>query len=583
MPLLGEEKKSPEDEIKELRLENTKLARELRITQGYLDKVTRTVESKEAVGKALETAKAAQKAYTDMLLENCPNIILLLDNSGHLVLSTKMFLTLTGTPNFNFIKNKTWGELFSPYLTPEEMAELKAGGEKIKNGHKSVSFIKWIDFGKTRTDPGGLPPESRCYSIELTGLGGTWGEDAGLKSGILAVFLDLTDVMREKQKAEAANSAKSDFLAVMSHEIRTPMNAILGLNEILSRTELTAIQNKHLRDIKKSAQSLLMIINDILDFSKIEAGKLEIINANYNLRSLLDNLHSMFNILYRGKNLGLNFTIDPKLPEAVHGDENRTRQVLTNLLSNALKYTHQGRVDFSAFLDEGDGEGKGILRFDVKDTGIGIRAEDKEKLFRPFEQLDTRKNRNVVGTGLGLAICHRLCLLMGGDLWLESEYGSGSVFSVGLPHVPAETVVEAESDECGDFSASGAKLLVVDDIEINLDVCSAMLASFGITADLAQSGRKAVELAEKKNYDLIFMDHMMPEMDGLEATSLIRSLGTHCTRIPIIALTANVIGGAEQMFIEHKFNGLLANPIEFASLGRCLRRWLPAEIIQEKK
>jgi signal transduction histidine kinase len=570
------EENSYSAELKRLKLENSRLERELRITKEFLDKVTRTVEAKEALEKALATANAKQKAYTSMLLESCPNIIMLLDNGGRLVLSTRKFLALTGIPNFDYIINRTWEAIFFPYLDAEDLKEVKALMESVTRERKTLTLNKWIDFGKTG--------EPRWYSIELQGISGAQGNDAGISSGILAVFLDLTEIMQEKQKAEAANSAKSDFLAVMSHEIRTPMNAILGLNEILSRTELTEIQSKYLRDIRKSAQSLLTIINDILDFSKIEAGKLEIINANYNLLSLLDNLHSMFNILFKGKNLELGFTVESGLPESVYGDENRTRQVLTNLLSNALKYTPEGRVDFRAFLETGDKDHpEGMLRFDVKDTGIGIREEDTEKLFKPFEQLDTRKNRNVVGTGLGLAICFRLCQLMGGDLWLKSDYGKGSVFSVALPNIPAgETAGSSEEEDAGDFTAPDAKILVVDDIEINLEVCGAMLAGFGITADLAQSGREAVELAERKYYDLIFMDHMMPEMDGIETTSLIRSLGDRCAVLPIIALTANVIGGAEQMFKEHKFNGLLAKPIEFAALGRCLRQGLPEGKIPEK-
>jgi signal transduction histidine kinase/ActR/RegA family two-component response regulator len=562
-----EEEKTLLEKIKQLKLQNTQLSRELRITKDYLDKVTKTVTAKETLGMALTAANARQKAYTDMLLESCPNIILLLDDTGQLVLNTQMFLTLTGTPNINYFKNRTYESIFSPYLAPEDLADLKSCIETVVLEQRTISRNKWIDFSKSG--------ENRYYSIELMSIGGAKGGDAGITAGVLAVFLDLTDFMREKQRAESANNAKSDFLAVMSHELRTPMNAILGLNEIVSRTELTEIQRKYMNDIRKSAHSLLTIINDILDFSKIEAGKLEIISSNYNLRALLDNLYSMFSVLYKGKNLGLNFSIDPNLPAAVYGDENRIRQVLTNLLSNALKYTREGKVDFSAFFDAG------ILRFDIKDTGIGIRKEDTEKLFKPFEQLDTRKNRNVVGTGLGLAICFRLCHLMGGKLWLESEYGKGSTFSAAIPYVPAEEVSEAVFSETREFSAPEAKILVVDDIEINLDVCGAMLNGFGINADLAQSGKAALELAEKNNYHLIFMDHMMPEMDGLETTKQLRTLGGHNATVPIIALTANVINGAEQMFMEHQFNGFLAKPIEFASLNLCLRNWLPAGLIRE--
>jgi signal transduction histidine kinase/DNA-binding NarL/FixJ family response regulator len=568
---------SPEEEIRELKLQNSKLSRKLRITENFLVNVTRTVDAKEALGQALAADNAKQKAYTHMLLESCPNIILLFDDTERLVLSTRMFLTLTGTPNIDYFRNRTYDDIFAPYLGAEDMEELKILVKTTRTTQETQNINKWINLSQSG--------ENRFYSIKLMSIGSAKGEGAGIHAGIMMVFIDLTDFMREKQRAEAANSAKSDFLAVMSHEIRTPMNAILGLNEILARTDLTAEQGKYLRDMKKSAQSLLIIINDILDFSKIEAGKLDIINSNFNLRALLDNLNSMFSILYRGKNLALNFSIDPSLPDIVYCDENRTRQVLTNILSNALKYTHEGHVDFFASLevDTGKDPPVNILRFDIKDTGIGIRKEDMDKLFKPFEQLDIRKNRNIIGTGLGLAICYRICGLMGGSLWLESEYGAGSTFSIRLPYTPAVALTKEKEDETiTGFSAADARVLVVDDIEINLEVCAAMLESFGIKPDLAQSGKDALELACGTVYDLIFMDHMMPEIDGLETTRRIRASGGVYETVPIIALTANAIHGARQMFREHQFTDFLAKPIEFDALNRCLRKWLPQEKIRER-
>jgi CheY-like chemotaxis protein len=396
---------------------------------------------------------------------------------------------------------------------------------------------------------------------------------------VLAVFTDLTDIVREKQRSDSANRAKSDFLATISHEIRTPMNAILGMSEMLNRTALDDTQKKYVTDIRRSSQSLLAIINDILDFSKIEAGKLEILNSNYSLQALLDNLHSMFSLMFAQKNLAFHFHTEDTLPHAVFGDENRLRQILTNLLSNALKYTHQGSVTFTARLLP-----EGLLRFDIQDTGIGIREEDKSKLFMPFEQLDLRRNKNIVGPGLGLAISHKLCQLMGGDLRLESVYGQGSLFYVVLPHVPAEAdSADLEPEMACEFSAPEARILVVDDIEINLAVAEAMLGAFDIEPDLAQSGGEALEKVQAKEYDIIFMDQMMPEMDGIETTRNIRALGGRHERAHIVALTANAISGTEDMLLRNRFDGYLSKPLELDALNRCLRHWLPAVKVRERR
>ena len=568
-PCLAEENQTLQDEVNWLKLEVRRLTRENRITKGLLDKLTKTAEANDALGAALTAANAEQRAYTNMLLKSCPNIIILLDKNGHFVLSTRVLLTATNIPNFDYIKNRNYEDVLSRYFSSEDLKTFKENFNKIVSSDESIYFNAWIDFSQNNNP--------RFYAIEMRRAGeNTPDTTANIRSGILVVMVDLTDFMREKQKAENANNAKSDFLATMSHEIRTPMNAIIGMSEMLSRSNMDAQQKKYLNDIRKSSQALLSIINDILDFSKIEAGKIELVNVNFNLKVLLDNLHSIFTVLCNEKKLEMKYLADEKLPMTVYADENRLRQILTNLLSNALKYTPAGEITLSARVEDGK-----HLRFDIKDTGIGIREEDRKKLFKPFEQLDIRKNRNVVGTGLGLAVSYNLCRIMNGDLWLESEYGKGSCFSVRIPYVQADESYQEQNVDVKiqDFVAPTAKILVVDDIDINLTVAEALLSSFEITPDLAISGAKAIELAEKNQYHIIFMDHMMPEMDGLETTLRIRSLNNWNEQAPIVALTANVISGMEQMFLDNRMDDFLPKPINISKLNLCLRKWLPDDTV----
>jgi len=321
----------------------------------------------------------------------------------------------------------------------------------------------------------------------------------------------------------------------------------------------------------------MAIIDDILDFSKIEAGKMEIVESDYNLKEMLDDLYSWFLPSFSQKQLTLKYDISSNMPESVHGDEKRLRQVLSNLISNALKYTPKGGVTVTIWHEERES----CLRFDVKDSGIGIREDDIDRLFSPFEQLDLRKNRNVIGTGLGLAICYDLCKIMGGKIWVKSSYGEGATFSVILPYVRVAGVADViEEAAAASFVAPNANILVVDDIDINLAVAEALLDSFEIKPDLVDRGVDAIGHVQKKKYDIIFMDHMMPEMDGIQTTKHIRSLGGWNKQVPIVALTANVIKGTEELFLNNKMSDVLPKPIDVNLLGNCLMKWLPESVIE---
>lgn len=395
----------------------------------------------------------------------------------------------------------------------------------------------------------------------------------GLESKIEERTAQLT-VMKEK--AEVAARTKSEFLASMSHEIRTPMNAIIGMADLIRTDNMDDKQLEYFEDIKKMSQSLLQIINDILDFSKIESGKFEICPVDYSLKGMIDNLYSILQFSASEKGLTFILDISPELPEVLYGDEIRIRQIVLNLLNNAIKYTNKGYVKFSVYLEETELQKE--ICFAVSDSGIGIREQDLKRLFVSFEQLDIRKNYSVGGTGLGLVISRNLAEMMNGRISVTSRYGEGSCFITHLPLVlgNAENIKAAEITD-GYVYGTGAKALVVDDNQVNLKVAAGMMEIHKIDRDMALSGREALEKVQKTKYDIIFMDHMMPEMDGIETMKQIRAVDAYYEKAPIIALTANVVRGTKEMLLKEGMDDFLSKPIEFKTLNRILAKWLPKD------
>ena len=409
------------------------------------------------------------------------------------------------------------------------------------------------------------------------------------KNELLAI-LKATEMARmEERRAKAANEAKSNFLANMSHEIRTPINAVLGMNEVILRECKDEKILEYAKNIEGAGRSLLSLINDILDFSKIEAGSMEISEADYELSSVLNDVYNMISIKANQKELELNLDVDSNLPDKLYGDEMRLRQVVVNVLNNAIKYTQEGSVTLKVTGDK-NFDGTITLRLDITDTGMGIREEDLENLFEKFKRLDVDKNRTVEGSGLGLAITSSLLELMGGSISVESVYGKGSTFTILLPQMVKDDTkignfkerIITNSKERKTyqeiFTAPDAEILVVDDTPMNHVVLKELLKPTMVKIDSASSGMECLEKQHKKKYDLIFLDYRMPGMDGTETFEAIkRDASSPNLSTPIIVLTANAISGARDNFLKIGFDDYLTKPVESNKLEAAMVRFLPKE------
>ena len=404
---------------------------------------------------------------------------------------------------------------------------------------------------------------------------------------------DMEELEKEKQIAERSNRAKSDFLANVSHEIRTPINAVLGMNEMILRETRSKTIKGYAYNIEGAGKSLLALINDLLDFSKIESGKMELVEAPYELSSALNDVSNMIWFKANQKKLDFQVHVNDKIPDKLYGDVVRVKQVLTNILNNAVKYTEIGSVTFEVGCFR-TGPYMVMLEFTVRDTGIGIKEEDKNKLFTKFSRVDLQKNNTIEGTGLGLVITENLLELMGGDISLESEYGKGSCFKVRIPQKVMGTEMIGNFREKFEkslkenavykesFIAPSARILAVDDTAINLTVIEGLLKKTQVKIDTALSGKEALRKVKNNVYDLIFLDFRMPEMDGIETLEAMKAMSETENlnlKTPVICLTANAIVGARDTYIKAGFDDYLTKPVDYERLEKMMINYLPEDKI----
>ena len=511
-----------------------------------------------------------------MMLDSTPMICILHDEHSRVIDCNREALKIFG------IHEKADFIWRFPEFIPEYQSDGSKSLEKVtlitrklfEEG--SVDSFEWLF---TTADGNPLPAEVTLvriqwkdtyhylsYSRDLREIKAN--EQRVLESIALNQKLELLEL--QKEAAQAASEAKSLFLANISHEIRTPMNAIIGMSELLlAGKKLNDDQLHYVQNIHASANFLMDIINDILDYSKIQAGKLSLVPGHYDFHLVIDNIESMIRFLAANKGITFNLVMEGEIPKYLYGDDIRLRQALLNILNNAVKFTDKGGVVLTISVTNAH------IFFDISDTGIGIREEDVLLLFDAFTQTDMKKNRSKEGTGLGLAISKSVIEMMDGFIAVESVYGQGTTFHVSIPKVLGDEALISRAGE-NDYKiyAPDAKILVVDDNTVNLNVACGLLKLCKITADTAMSGPQAIEMINQNQYDIVFMDHMMPGMDGVETTKIIRETGV---KVTIIALTANAIVSAKEEFFAAGMDDWLTKPIDKVLFFKTLEKWIPAD------
>ena len=688
LPLSLEEQQQLLRELAGREAEQKKTERKMRRLEHNYHAINAMYETAVSMRDAAAREKDRQYRFNQVMLETLPTLLIMFSTSMKYVIGTgNLIRTVFHTEHINDLNNLSLHDIMGGAVSSEWIAGTENNCRQVLLTKEVMEYSDTIEF---------LDGEINHVTLTISPAIGADGKVLG----VMLLVHDVTELIVLKNRAEDASQAKSDFLANMSHEIRTPMNAILGMTTLLATTKLDEIQRGYVSSVVKASGSLLSIINDILDFSKIDANRIEIMSDEYILTELVKDITSL--ICLRAKEKGLDFIVDlsPSLPDRLVGDEMRVKQIILNMLTNAVKYTNTGEIVLSVSSGE-VGKGNIILECSVKDTGIGLHTKALNQLFEPFSQFDSKRNRGIEGTGLGLAISKRLATAMNGTITVESEYGSGSTFTFYVPQQVADNSpivsvsspgrkrilvfgdsrssealaemlsklflnytyvksraevreslqhttythfiywrnhmpeVAAENDSLlygvhvicvkdisqsagsdgttgsdilfepliitdvvhlltsrstsrnaketrshsslGSFKTRDASALVVDDNEINRIVAAEMLKKYDLKVSLAESGERALELAAAVDFDIIFMDHMMPGMDGIETTLALRELAGRNQTVPIVALTANAIVGSKELFLNNRMDDYLSKPIDVTRLNEIILRWIPEE------
>ena len=576
------------EEIKQLRIENKKLTRQLNLANDNMMKYRSVTRAKENLSAVIAVEKSKQGKLLQVIMDNTPDIIILLDSATNFLLSTKNLLTLADVPSLGFLQHKSFRQVFSLFTDDIWLEHMENIFKKVLETNEIHSSDEKLYVGSSGS--------ALSFSVNVI----PFAYSSEANDGLLVSFHDMTEriEMEDKLKealnnATSANKAKSNFLANMSHEIRTPMNAIIGMTNIGISVADIERKNYSFTKINDASKHLLGIINDILDMSKIEAGKLELTSVEFDFEKMLQRVVNVVNFRIKEKKQKFTVNVDRKIPQIVIGDDQRLAQVITNLLENAVKFTPvEGSITLNTYFL---GEENGICRIKITivDTGIGISEEQQARLFRAFTQAETDTTRKFGGTGLGLAISKTIIEMTGGEIWVESQIEKGSTFAFttkmrraaikkqGLADMISEHLGAPEkyTDKATDISGifKGRRVLLAEDVDINREIVQALLEPTSLEITCAVNGAEAVRMfcEEPDKYELIFMDLQMPEMDGYEATRRIRAFDNpKAKNVPIIAMTANVFKEDIERCLEAGMNGHIGKPLDLSEIIKILRMYI---------